>query len=255
MTLQRRIRIVELLRERGVVRVGELAALFQTSEVTIRNDLTQLEREGQLIRDRGGAIASGSKRQITSLLALEHRARLQTEEKQRIGRAAAQLVNPGDTIIMDAGTTVVEMARHLAGISSLTVVTNALNVAVEVAAATDARLILLGGTVNREASSTVGPIAEQTLSELTVQKVFLGTQAFDFDHGLTDTTIEIAQVKRAMIRSARQTILLSDSSKWGKTGFIKVVPITAIHTILTDAGLSDEPCKAIERAGIHLQQV
>jgi DeoR family transcriptional regulator, aga operon transcriptional repressor len=144
---------------------------------------------------------------------LKDRVTLNLAAKRRIGKAAAQLVQPGDTIIMDAGTTVVEMAPHLAGMTPLTIVTNALNVALTIGAASDAQVILLDGMLSREASSTIGPLAEQTLADLTVEKVFLGTQTLDLEDGLTDTTLEIAQVKRAMIKATKHVILLADSAK------------------------------------------
>lgn len=252
MILQRRAQIADLVRQSGAVRVADLAERFQVSEVTIRADLVHLEKQGQLVRDRGGALPLDHAREITSLLAVEQRAHLQIAEKQRIARAAAQLVSPGDTIIMDAGTTVVEMAPHLAGITPLTVVTNALNVALEVAAKTDARIILLGGNFSRESSSTLGSFGEQTLDELRVQKAFLGTQAFDLEHGLTDTTLEIAQIKRAMIKAARRVILLTDSSKLGHSGFIKVAPLTAMQTIITDDALKPETRSALEALGLEV---
>lgn len=255
MILQRRAQIAELVRQSGAVRVADLAERFKVSEVTIRNDLVQLEKQGQLVRDRGGALPLDHAREITSLLAVEQRAHLQIAEKQRIARAAAQLVSPGDTILMDAGTTVVEMASHLAGIEPLTVVTNALNVALEVSAKTDARVILLGGNLSRESSSTLGSLAEHTLGELLVQKAFLGTQAFDLEHGFTDTTMEIAQVKRAMIKAARCVILLSDSSKLGHRGFIKVAPLTAVQTLITDTGLPAEVRAELERLGVEVVMV
>lgn len=252
MVLQRRAQIVDLTKKQGAVRVADLAELFQVSEVTIRNDLVQLEKEGVLTRDRGGAVSVGNTRDVRALLAVEKRAHIQTDEKQRIAKAAAQLVEPGDTIVMDAGTTVVEMAPYLANIESLTVVTNALNVALEMGAQTTARIILLGGTFSRESTSTLGSLAEQTLGELLVQKAFLGTQAFDLDHGFTDTTLEIAQVKRAMIRSARRVVLLTDSSKLGRSGFIKVAPLNAVQTLITDNALPPEAKDAIERMGVDV---
>jgi DeoR family transcriptional regulator of aga operon len=252
MTNQRRAQIADLVRERGSMRVTELAELFQVSEVTIRNDLVQLEKDGELVRDRGGAVPGVAPRQITSLLAVEQRAHLQPDQKRRVARAAAALVKPGDTIIMDAGTTVVEMVPFLVDIKPLTVVTNALNVVLEVAAKTEARIILLGGTFNREASSTIGSIAERMLGDLVVQKSFLGTQAFDIENGLTDTTLEIAEVKRAMIRAARRTVLLTDSTKLGRSGFIKVAPLTAMHTIICDQDLPAEMRTALEQLGIEV---
>lgn len=250
MTRQRRMKIAELVKARGAVRVSELAAELDTSEVTIRSDLTQLESDGHLIRDHGGAIANY--RQVSSLLAVEERAQIQIDEKRRIARAAAELVKPGDTILMDAGTTVVEMAPYLAEIKGLSVVTYALNVALQIGARTNAQVLLLGGTFNRESSSTLGPITERQLADLKVQKLFLGTQALDLDQGLTDTTVEIAQVKQRMIDAAREVILLCDSGKWGTTGFIKVSPLSAVDTIISDEGLPESARSAIESIGVKL---
>ena len=252
----RRAQIADLIRAQDSVRVDELADRFGVSQVTIRNDLGRLERDGHLIRDHGGAIPANNHREkasaISSLLAMQARSSLQIDEKRRIGAAAAGLVEAGDTIIMDAGTTVVEMARSLKNISPLTVVTNALNVALHIDTQTDANLILLGGALNRESTSTLGPMAETVLADLVVSKLFLGAQAWNMEDGLTDTTMEIAQVKRAMIRAAKQVILLADSSKFGSAGFIKVAPLSEVHTVVTDAGLSSEARGLLEKAGIEV---
>lgn len=251
MTRHRRERIVEQVRREGSVRVGELARRFNVSEVTIRSDLVILEREGRLLRDRGGALARGGHAFVTSLLGVAQRATLNLDKKRRIGEAAALRVSPGDAILIDAGTTAVEIARRLAHVSPLTVVTNALNVALELGAAEGQRLILLGGAFNRESSSTVGALTEQCLAELSVQKLFLGTQAINAD-GLTDSTMEIAQAKRAMIRSARQVILVTDSSKWDTASLTRVAPLTELDTIITDTDLSPDARKEIEALGIEL---
>ena len=241
-----------LVKSDGSAHVTTLARTFGVSTVTIRNDLANLEKAGELLRDRGGAITTPAPRQVRHLLGLNERATLHLEAKQRIGQAATQFVQPGDTIIMDAGTTVVQMAPHLAAVRPLTVVTNALNVALTVGTATDAQIILLGGLLSREALSSVGPLTEQTLTDLTVQKLFLGTQALDLEDGLTDTTLEIAQVKRAMIKAARQVILLADSSKWNHTGFIKVAQCAEIDVLISDANFPETARTAIERLGIRL---
>lgn len=253
MTLQRRTQIAELMQNEGALRVSELARRFGVSQVTIRNDLMQLEREGHLVRDRGGALPPPESGPIiSSLLEFEARTHLGVEEKARIGVAAAKMVAPGDTILLDAGTTVVEMARHLGGILPLTVVTNALNVAYHVGTTTNAQLLVLGGAFYREAASMLGPLTEQGLSDFVVSKLFLGAQAFDLEHGLTDTTLEIAGVKRAMIRAARQVILMADSSKFGSSGFIKVAPFSEIDTLITDTGLSDEAREELERLDVEV---
>lgn len=250
--LDRRARIAAMVRQRGSVRVQELAELFQVSSVTIRTDLVQLEKEGALVRDRGGAVSIA---QPSALVAFEQRAILHQEVKERIGRAAASLVAPGDTILLDAGTTVVEMVRYLPIGAQLTVVTNALNVAIELRARGETRVVLLGGTVNYETFGTLGPMAEQALDDLNVQKLFLAAETVDLTSGITDSTMEIAQVKRAMVRAARQVVLLADSSKWGRAGFIKVAPLSAVQTVVVDAGLPPSECATMERMGVNLMLV
>lgn len=255
MTNERRAAIVDAVRRGGAVRVADLVQLFEVSAVTIRNDLAELEKENLLVRDHGGATPVGSGRTVTSLLAVEDRAGLQMDQKQKIASAAAALVQPGETLLIDAGTTAVEMLHFLGSVPSLTVITNAVNVALAAANLTSAEVIFLGGTFNRESSSNLGPMAERALGEFLVDRLFLGTQAADLEHGLTDTTLEIAQIKRAMIRSAREVVLLADSSKWNTTGSIKVAPLSAAHHIITDSGLPTAQQKQIKKLGIRLTVV
>ncbi len=250
---QRRAQIVALVQREGTMRVGELAARFDVSAVTIRSDLAALESEGRVVRDHGGASAPRTGNTfVTSLLRVDERSGLHLEKKRRIGEAAARLVAPGDAILLDAGTTSVEIARRLAHVAPLTVVTNALNVALELGASADQRLILLGGAYHRESSSTVGRIAAQSLAELAVQTLFLGAQAMDAEQGLTDSTMEIAEVKRAMIRAARQVVLVTDSSKWGRTSLTRVAALDEIDILVTDHDLPVEARELCERLEIKL---
>lgn len=252
MSNERRQRIADWVRQSGSVRVAELAAHFDVSEVTIRADLARLEKDQLLVRDHGGATAVESHREVTSLLAIEARYSLQRAEKQRIAEAAAHLVQPGDTIFLDAGTTVVEMIPFLASVTPLTIVTNAVPIAVNAAATTSAEVILLGGTFNRVSASNLGAMTERSLGEFLVDRLFLGTQAADVAHGLTDTTIEIANLKRAMIRGAREVVLLADATKWGASGFIKVAPLSAIHAVISDGSLPADVQARLKKLGIRL---
>jgi DeoR family transcriptional regulator of aga operon len=231
-----------------VVRTEELARLFSVSPVTIRSDLDLLAKEGVLVRDRGGAVVNTN---TVLTIAFNQRAELNLDEKRRIGQAAARLVVPGDTIIMDAGTTTMEMSKVLTDINPLTVVTNALNVAMQMGSVREVNVILIGGSLNRDTISIIGPTAAAHLHDLVVQKAFIGVHAFDED-GLTDLSIEVSQVKRAMIQAARQVILLADSSKWRKVGFAKVARLASLSTIVTDTGLPDDARAAIQRMGIEL---
>lgn len=251
LTGERRRRIGEILALRGRVTVNELSKLFGVTSVTIRSDLDTMAADGLLIRDRGGAIAHTS---TTVAVAFEKRASQNREQKRLIGRLASTLVNERETIIMDAGSTVMEMAHSLPPDISCTIVTTALNVAARVGALQNVNVLIAGGSLSRETISTVGAIAERDLENLVVDKLFLSTQAFDAEHGLTDDSFDVARVKSAMIRSARHVILLADSSKWGNSAFAKIAPLGEIDVLITDAGLSQASQKIIQRFGVEIMQ-
>ncbi|MEP7188436.1 MAG: DeoR/GlpR family DNA-binding transcription regulator [Roseiflexaceae bacterium] len=252
---ERRERIAELVMQKGAVHISELTQLYGVSEVTIRHDLDLLASQGVIVRERGGALAHV---QTTLARAFEQRSDVNLIVKRRIGEAAARLVKPGDTIMLDAGTTVMEMARALRDIAPLTVVTNALNVASQLGGLAGCHVILMGGSLSIETISTVGPLAERDLSELIVGKLFLGAHTVDLEAGVVDTSIEVARIKRAMIQAADEVILLADSSKWEtrrREAFAKVAPLTAVHNIITDTGISDDARLMIARLNIELTVV
>ena len=249
LTAERRVRIGELLARNGSVRVNELSHLFRVTEVTVRSDLDAMARGGLLVRDRGGAIAHTS----TSLsTAFEKRALEHAEQKRRIGRAAAALVEDGETVILDAGSTVMEMARNMAAQKSLTVVTTGLNIAAQAGAVPGVHVLVAGGFLSPETVSTVGAMAERDLENLIVDKLFLSAQAFTAESGLTDVSLDVARVKAAMIRSARRIILLADSSKWGLSMFAKIASLTEIDVLITDDGLPKAARKTILNFNIEL---
>jgi DeoR family transcriptional regulator, aga operon transcriptional repressor len=249
LTGERRRRIREILGRQGRVTVNELSKLFRVTAVTIRSDLDTMAAEGALIRDRGGAMAHTS---TTLAVAFEKRAVQNREQKRHIGRVASRLVNDRETIIMDAGSTVMEMALSLPSEKPCTIVTTALNVAARVGALERVNVLIAGGSLSRETISTVGALAERDLENLIVDKLFLSTQAFDAEHGLTDDSFDIARVKAAMIRSARRVILLADSSKWDNSAFAKIAPLGEIDVLITDSGLSRDAQKLIRRFGIEI---
>ena len=246
---ERRNRITQLAGQQGSVRVSELSELFQVSEVTIRSDLDVLTRQGMLVRGRGGAVRNENS---GLFIAYAQRASVNLDAKRRIGSIAATLVTSGETIIMDAGTTVMEMAKSLSADLAVTVVTNALNVATQVGALPNAHVIVLGGSLVRETLSTLGPHSERDLSEIAVQKVFLGANAMDAKFGITDTQAELARSKRFLAQTGRQVILLADSSKWGRASFAKVLPLSDIHVLITDNDLPQEAQAIIRDMGVEL---
>ena len=249
LTAERRERIGALLQQRGVVRVTELSQIFDVSGVTIRSDLDAMAGEGRLQRQRGGALALES----SSLNAMfEQRSGVEFEAKRRIGRAAAGIVQPHDHIILDSGTTVMEMAKCLTDRGPLTVVTNALNVATQVGVGLDVDVVVIGGALHRGNICTFGPQAERAFTDVVVNKAFLGTYALDLAVGLTDLSIEQSSVKQAMTRAGQQMTLLADSSKWGTVGFAKVLPLSSVNTIVSDTNLPASARTALERLGVEV---
>jgi DeoR family transcriptional regulator of aga operon len=250
--LVRRRKIAEMLGAQGVVRVADLVKRFGVSDVTIRNDLEALAKEGILVRDHGGAVAQ----MYTSLsVAFNQRAMLNLESKQRIGEAAARKVFAGETIILDAGTTLMEMAKRLPSVSPLTVVTNSLNIATEVGSRPGVHIMLAGGSLSNETISTIGPLAERDLRELLVDKLFLGIQAFDPEAGLSDVSIEVARVKAAMFSAAKEVILLADSSKYASRAIARVAPLAEIDCLITHTVFPDEAARQLSARGIQVHRV
>jgi len=249
LTAQRRAEISVLLEQVRTVRVADLSKKLEVSEVTIRSDLDAMAREGLLIRHHGGAIAHSNLKLAT---AFEKRAFEHQEQKSTIGRAAADLVQDGSTILLDAGSTIMEFAKCLNERKPLTVVTNALNVAAHVGATAEINVILIGGSLSRETISTVGTLAERDLQSLMVDCAFLGAHAFNVVAGIADPFLEIARVKKAMMACARQKVLLADSSKWDRPAFAKVAPLTEIDIIVSDDGLPEAVRREIEDAGVRL---
>jgi DeoR/GlpR family transcriptional regulator of sugar metabolism len=161
-------------------------------------------------------------------------------------------VDDGETVILDAGSTVMEMARNMVARKSLTVVTTGLNIAAQVGSVPGVHVLVAGGFLSRETVSTVGTMAERDLENLIVDKLFLSAQAFNAESGLTDVSLEVARVKAAMIRSARRIILLADSSKWGLSMFAKIAPLPEIDVLITDDHLPKAARKTIRHLNIEL---
>ncbi len=247
----RRLRIAEYVRqhESGVVTVAELGQLLAVSDMTIRRDLALLERQSFLRRVHGGAVAYLQNNGDKSFL---YRTRRADPQKQIIGWLAAQLVNDGDRIILDAGTTTLQLANNLTCKNQLTVITNNIPVANELAQCGNILIILLGGIVKHNESCTVGNMVRQSLSLLSADKYFLSATNFSLRMGAMETDMAETEVKQAMLRSASQTILLADSTKFDVSALIQVAPLQQIHKIVCDDGLPPEAMRAIEAEGVQV---
>jgi DeoR family transcriptional regulator, aga operon transcriptional repressor len=247
-TVERRKSILTQINESGQVFVHELSKEFSVSEVTIRNDLEQLEKKNMLIRARGGAIKA--ERGVGIDYRLSEKDKLNNDEKTRIGKKAAQLINEHDTIIIDSGTTTMEVARNLAHLNDLTVISNAINIISQLIQLKNLNLIIPGGYLRKNSLSLVGPLAEKNLQNLYVDKVFIGVDGFDTKHGIYTPNIEEAYFNEIMIKMSKEVIVVCDSSKFLRRSLAYICGIDKIHTVVTDSGIPDEDKKRLEDSGI-----
>ncbi|QQV77328.1 DeoR/GlpR transcriptional regulator [Sphingomonas aliaeris] len=245
----RRTKILEWLQEEGSARVRTLAEAFEVSEVTVRQDLERLEAEGHIEREHGGAFLKSVPRQVREM-ALHHLENMPA--KQRIGRAAAKLVGNGETVILDSGSTTTEVAANLLGRREMTVITNALNIALMLGADPGFEVHMTGGHFKAPTLSLSGERSADYFTGLFAQTLFLATAAIDLDAGLTFPALSDISVKQAMIGAAETVILVADSSKIGVRSFSSLGGINLINTLVTDHGIRDEDRAAIEAAGVRV---
>lgn len=246
---ERRKRSFEVLTERGHVSVASLSEQFGVSEVTIRKDLQYLEERNLLMRTHGGAMRLDY---LVKEQTLEEKGQKYQEQKVRIGKAAANLVEDGDTLILDAGTTVLQVARHLRGKRNLTILTSSVAVAYEVMRMPEVELLMLGGNVRSSSAAVVGHYAEQMVRDHSFRKLFLAVDGFDIDRGLTTTHTMEAHLNRIMIESAMQTIAVFDSSKFGRRGLCGICPVDSIDTVVTDDQAPDNVRRRLEEKDVNV---
>lgn len=250
-TSSRRDKIASMLKSAGSVQVLTLAERFGVSTVTIRNDLKFLEDLGVSTRTYGGAILNERIDRIVER-AIEHKRQLFAKEKSDIGKAAAQYINPGDAIILDSGTTTFQIAAQLSDKKGVTVVTNGLNVMNKLAQLEHLELIMLGGTLRRKNMSFFGAHAEQAMSELHVDKLFLGVDGFNMEKGVTTHFEPEAQLNRLMCKAASKTFVVTDSSKFGRICLHQILDAEQVSTVITDPGLPDEYRTGLEKLGVNV---
>lgn len=243
--------MLEMLRAQKKIMVTDMSELFQVSEVSIRNDLQYLEEKQLLLRVKGGAVNVNAANEYDDL-SIGKKQQSHVAEKQIIGQVAAEFINDGETIIIDSGTTTLEVAKHLDLFNDLTIITNGINVAEELARYDKFSVIVLGGYMRSVSLSTVGMTAESTLKNYYVDKLFLGVDSFNIDKGFTTPNAEEASLNRTMIECAKEVIAVFDSSKLEKRSFAYIAGMDKVHCIITDSGIPQESRERIERAGIKL---
>ncbi len=249
---ERRRAILDIMAREGRVLVRELAKRFNTSRVTIRNDLKILNAEGLILRAHGGGLPTGGGTLIDP--SIKEKESLHRDEKKKIGEAAAALVKEGQAVLLDSGTTTTAVARSLLQRRDLTIITNAVNIAAELAP-TPMELILTGGILRERSFSLVGPLAEETLRQLQADILFLGVDGFDVDYGLTTPNLLEAKVNRVMVEIARRVVMVCDSSKFGRRSLCLIAPPSAIDEVITDAGIGKGTLRALEKVGIKVTVV
>ena len=250
---ERQHKIVETVLAKGQVYIADICMMFNVSEMTARRDLNALDRQGLLRRVHGGAVAN---------LGRSYEPSFQTREvknqsaKATIGLKAAELIYDGDSIALDVGTTTLEIVQGLKEKRNLTIVTSCLQIANKIvdqlSLDIDARLILAGGIIRPRELSMIGPIPEQVYQELHVDKAFIGIAGVSLEDGLTEYNIEDTQIKKILIRSAREKIVVADGSKFGVTTFASVAPLSAVDKIVTDNSASEYIISQIREQGVEV---
>jgi DeoR/GlpR family transcriptional regulator of sugar metabolism len=246
---ERHKRIRRLIEDNGRATVAELSVLFGVSEATIRRDLEEMDERGWIRREHGGALCAD---RATAEPPILQRVAEQESEKRRIGRAAAQLVQDGETIFIGSGTTTLEVARNLGAVENLTVITNALNIVTELVNCSGITLIVIGGLLRPSELSLVGHLTEQALKELRADKVFLGMRAVNIQDGLTNDYLPETMTDRAIIGIASEVILAADHTKFGRVSTSRVAPVTAVDIIVTDDEVPDTIIHQFEELGIRV---
>lgn len=248
-TTERRVLILQKLEKEGQVEVVALSTEFHVSDVTIRNDLNKLEEKKTLIRSRGGAFKID---RVGVDFDISDKNKRYFEEKKRIGQVAAGLIEEGDTIILDSGTTTLEITKHLSKFKSLTILTNALNVAGALIEMKNINVIIPGGFLKRNSSSLVGAPAEESFKNYFCDKLFLAVDGFNSAHGLSTPSVEEAHLNRVMIEISKKVIVVTDSSKFLKRSFAVIAPISKVDIIVTDSGIQANDLKELENAGVEI---
>ena len=244
--------ILQQLNESGSVGVTELAERLDVSEASVRRDLHRLEEQNLLTRTHGGAVASG----VLYELPMRYRGGQHHDAKRAIAAAAADQVTPETTSVgLNGGTTTTEVARALSGRLGLRVVTNALNIASELAVRSNIELVVCGGSARAESYELVGPLAELTLANLNLDLAFIGVDGISPTAGLTTHHEVEAQTNRALVRAAARAVVVADSSKLDRRGFAKIGDLDLVSDLITDAAAPQDAVAALERAGIKVHLV
>ena len=248
-TPERQKQILSLLTRQGRLSVAEIVKQFSISQATARRDLESLASQGRAQRVHGGVIAV---EQAPPELPILQRESEQFDEKVRIGREAASLIAANETVFLGSGTTVLEVARNLRDRKNLTVITNSLPVLNMLAGIKEITVISLGGMLRESELSFIGHITEQTLAEIRVDKVVMGTRGVSLEHGLTNDYLQETLTDRAILKIGREVLIVADQTKVNRVSTVLLAPLNLIHTFVTDSRVDRKFVQALKRQGIQV---
>lgn len=247
---ERRRRISDTLRSRGILSVAEMAHLLGTTEITTRRDLRAMARDGLVVRTHGGAMLPDG---LAYEPTFSEKARQAAGEKAAIARVAVTMIRPGDSILLGPGTTTLELARLLLKSPELTVVTNSLLVAQALMDAPHIEVMLTGGTLRRSIHALVGPAAEESVRSLRASQAFISGNGFTAHRGLSTPSPVVASADRALAAAAQQVVVLADHTKIGQDTMCQTVPLARVHTLITDALAPPSELDAVRNAGVQVR--
>ena len=251
---ERRQHILARVQREGRVLISDLSEALGISRITIRKDLDYLVAKGLVLRSHGGALPV--RPQNTALLdpSLHEKEQKQSKEKLRIAKAAAGMVTEGMCVVLDSGTTTTAIARELRRFTHLTIITNAVNIATELAG-TDFEVILTGGTLRKNSFSLVGPVTEDMLRAMRADILFLGVDGFDVKAGVSTPNLLESRVNRVMVDAAARVVVVCDSTKFKRRSLALIVPPARIHAVITDSQIAAGDLEVLTRAGIEVHRV
>jgi DeoR/GlpR family transcriptional regulator of sugar metabolism len=248
--IQRRNKILSILAEKKSILVNESAILFDVTEETIRRDLKHLEKEGHLMRIHGGALIPDKSREEAPLKIREG---INITGKDSIGKKAAEFVNDGDTIILDASTSSLYVAKYIKSKKNLTVITNAERIIMELQECNDIKLISTGGVLRHTSLSYVGKSAQNSLENYYANKLFFSCKGFSTDRGITDSNEQESELRKVMITRSDIVILICDKTKFSQTGYVNTAKLTDINILITDSKLSEDLLDKIKKENIKVE--
>ena len=243
-SVKRQETILELLRENSQITVSELAGDFNISEVTIRRDINSLAKTGKILRTYGGAV---SNEKVAYEFSFREKLNKNIKDKEKIGNLAASLVKEGETVLMDTGTTTLQVARSLCLKKKITVITNSLPIVSVLGGNPEIKVILLGGELQLEGSYLFGPTTEKELQNIYVDKCFIGTDGIDLKKGFFTTDFKLAHLAGLMMNAAKEVIIIADHTKFNRKSFVFFGKLRKVEFVVTDKGIDKKILRRLEK--------